>query len=422
MEKPARVLVVDDNPTSRMALSFSLQYQGHQVSEAENGQQALEMLQTASFDLVLLDVEMPVVDGYQVLEQMKSDSVLRDIPVIVISAVEDMDSVVKCIQRGAEDYLPKPFEAVLLKARISACLEKKRLRDQELEYLQQVAQLTTAAAAIEAKTFNTGNLAGVAARTDTLGQLARVFQRMAREVRAREEDLRQQNRIKSAFISVITHELRSPFAAAALSAQLLQRYAENNMLDELKAQTRQLNKELSEGRQMIDTIISFAALMNREDTLHRQQTNFALLIREAVTPLVTLAGTRQIKLSFDVSAQLPPVSVDKERISEAIYHLVHNAIKFNRAGGSVQISCYPAVDSALVFQVRDTGVGVPPEKLGTIWEAFAQTADAVRRGLEGLGLGLALVKLTIEAHGGEVMVASKPGEGSAFGFRLPVVT
>ena len=108
---------------------------------AENGQQALDMLRAESFDVVLLDIIMPELDGYQVLEQMKSDSELRDIPVIMISAVEEIESVVRCIEMGAEDYLPKSFDPVLLKARLGACLEKKKLRDLERAYLQQEVML-----------------------------------------------------------------------------------------------------------------------------------------------------------------------------------------------------------------------------------------------------------------------------------------
>ncbi len=137
-DEHGHILVVDDNRMNRLKLSRSLQNQGHTVALAENGQQALEMIQLQPFDLVLLDIIMPEIDGYQVLEQIKSDSVLRDIPVIVISAIDEMDSIVRCISMGAEDYLPKPFDPVLLKARIGASLEKKRLRDQEQAYLQQI--------------------------------------------------------------------------------------------------------------------------------------------------------------------------------------------------------------------------------------------------------------------------------------------
>ena len=188
------ILVVDDHKPNRIKISFAVKKLGHTAEVAEDGRQALAMLREQPFDLVLLDIIMPELDGYQVLEQMKADSALRDIPVIVISAEQELDSVVKGIELGAADYLPKSFDPVLLKARISACLEQKRFRDQEIEYLRQVERLTEAAVLIEAETFDPDNLSleGVTARTDALGRLARVFERMAREVHAREQRLKQQ--------------------------------------------------------------------------------------------------------------------------------------------------------------------------------------------------------------------------------------
>ncbi|MFM9264774.1 adenylate/guanylate cyclase domain-containing protein [Tychonema sp. BBK16] len=134
------VLVVDDNEVNRDLLARRLQRQGHAVTVAEDGLQALELMRSEPFDLVLLDIMMPQMNGYQVLENLKADEKLRHIPVIMISAVDDIDSIVRCIELGAEDYLSKPFNPVLLKARISACLEKKRLRDQEQAYSQELAE------------------------------------------------------------------------------------------------------------------------------------------------------------------------------------------------------------------------------------------------------------------------------------------
>jgi class 3 adenylate cyclase len=138
MTSQGTVLIVDDNEMNRDLLSRRLQRQGFTVAMAEDGKQALEQIQVQSFDLVLLDVMMPQMNGYQVLEYLKTDTNLRHIPVIMISALDDMDSVVRCIELGAEDYLFKPFNQTLLKARIGACLEKKRLRDQEQAFLKQI--------------------------------------------------------------------------------------------------------------------------------------------------------------------------------------------------------------------------------------------------------------------------------------------
>jgi DNA-binding response OmpR family regulator len=138
----------------------------------------------------LLDVMMPELNGYEVLERLRADDQLRHVPVIMISAVDQIESVVRCIELGAEDYLPKPFNPVLLRARVGACLEKKRLRDQEVRYLQDVARVTAAATAVEAEQFTAAMLADVEDRPDALGQLARVFARMAGEVAAREAELK----------------------------------------------------------------------------------------------------------------------------------------------------------------------------------------------------------------------------------------
>jgi len=186
------LLVVDDNSMNRIMLSRYITKLGYRSSLAENGRQALEKLQAEPFDLVLLDVQMPEMDGYAVLEHLKAHPRLRDIPVIMISAVDELESVVKCIELGAQDYLPKPFNPVLLRARLTACLERKRLRDQEIDYLQQVGRVSAAAAAIKANTFQPESLDEVAGRSDELGQLALVFQEMARQVYAREQQLQRQ--------------------------------------------------------------------------------------------------------------------------------------------------------------------------------------------------------------------------------------
>ncbi|GAP94309.1 response regulator [Leptolyngbya sp. NIES-2104] len=185
------ILVIDDsNPD---LLARKLKRQGYTtVTTATSAQQALEHLKAAPCDLILLDVIMPDMNGLELLEQLKQHEAWRHIPVIMISALEEIEGAVKCIELGAEDYLQKPFDPTLLKARIGACLEKKRLRDQEILYLQQVDRLTTAAAEIEAKTFTPDSLNDLNQQQDEFGQLVRVFQKMAQEVQSRERTLVQQ--------------------------------------------------------------------------------------------------------------------------------------------------------------------------------------------------------------------------------------
>lgn len=194
MTTSGRVLVVDDERLNRTILRAALGKQGHVVIEAADGREALDRLAEGGIDVVLLDIVMPVMDGYEALAAIKADPDLTHIPVIIISGVDQVDSVVRCIEMGATDYLTKPFRPAILKARLDSSLAAKRLRDLELEYLEQVSRVTGAAAALEAGSEDLGDLALVATRDDALGALARRFESMAREVLAREARLREQLR------------------------------------------------------------------------------------------------------------------------------------------------------------------------------------------------------------------------------------
>jgi two-component system cell cycle response regulator len=193
--RPARLLVVDDDPINRRLLASYLERLGHTVVTAVDGARGWRQLHTGDpFDVVLLDVLMPELDGYEVLGLIRGDPALRHLPVIMISAVEETDSIARCIELGADDYLPKPFSPVLLRARINAGIARKRLYDLEREYLEQVGHVVDAAGAVEDGTFAAAMLDSVAVRDDALGNLARIFQHMAGEVAARERALQEQLR------------------------------------------------------------------------------------------------------------------------------------------------------------------------------------------------------------------------------------
>jgi CheY-like chemotaxis protein len=215
---------VDDVEENCAVLERRLRRQGYDVATALNGRDALDRLVREQFDLVLLDVMMPEMDGYEVLERLKSSPEWRNIPVIMISALDDLSSVVRCIERGAEDYLAKPFDPVLLKARIGASLEKKRWHDREADYIRQVATVIDAAGAVERGTYVPGALASLSSRDDALGRLARVFDSMAEGVRAREARLRDQ-----------LHELRSDISIATTEFAALAAGAEDDTRDALHA-------------------------------------------------------------------------------------------------------------------------------------------------------------------------------------------
>ncbi len=228
-----RVLVVDDGAMNRRVLRAALEREGHEVAEATNGREALEMLKDRAVEVVLLDLVMPEMDGYETLAAIKANPALRHLPVIVISGVDELDSVVRCIEMGATDYLPKPFNASVLRARLGASLAGKRLRDLELEYLEQVGHVIAAAESLEGGAFDPAALSGVAARDDALGTLARSFSRMATEVRAREDRLQRE-----------VHDLRIEIDQAR-QAQRVEEITSSDYFRELRGRASEL-------RQLVD--------------------------------------------------------------------------------------------------------------------------------------------------------------------------
>jgi len=186
----ARVLVVDDEAGNRDLLARRLQREGYAVVAAGGGHEALAVVAREPVDVVLLDVMMPDLDGLAVLERLKADAATRDVPVIMISALDDLRAIAQCIEAGALDYLPKPFEPVILRARLAASLAEKRFRDQERDLVKALGVVTAAASAVEAGAYQQGQLGLVAQRPDAVGRLARVMDRMASEVGEREARLR----------------------------------------------------------------------------------------------------------------------------------------------------------------------------------------------------------------------------------------
>jgi signal transduction histidine kinase len=231
--------------------------------------------------------------------------------------------------------------------------------------------------------------------------------------------LQEMDRLKSAFISVITHELRTPFANLTFSLELLERYGDECWLPEQCEQVAQLRTGIDSAQEMVDNLVDFATFLSKQGDLRLDRVNVTDLVHEATLPLKQLAESKSVAFHVEAEGESLLVCGDPERLSDAVYHLAQNALKFTPAGGSVWVRCRLEPNHVCV-EVQDTGIGIPADRLPGLWEGFAQMADPLRRGMEGLGLGLALVKHIVGAHGGKVYARSQEGIGSTFGFSLPL--
>lgn len=225
--------------------------------------------------------------------------------------------------------------------------------------------------------------------------------------------------LKSSFLGVISHELRTPLASILFSTRLIEKYGLENLHPEQRELFGQLNSNIQSARAMIENLVNYAAFIRQQGELRLSSVNMAEVAASALLPFKLLAERKGLTLTTDLPADLLPVQGDESRLSDAISQLVDNAIKFTGAGGQVTLRGWQA-GGMLHLAVEDTGVGIPADKLATLWQSFSQMADPLLRGREGLGLGLALVEYIVRAHSGEVWAESMPGHGSTFGFRLPL--
>lgn len=233
------------------------------------------------------------------------------------------------------------------------------------------------------------------------------------------QQLQESDRLKSEFLSVITHELRTPFANIGFSLRLLQQYGLDNLTPAQQEEMTKLQQGIKTAWDMVNNLVKFAAFLHKRGALHYATFDFRALVLEVVRPLQTLAENKGVSLHINGAAGSLMVYGDRERLTDAIHHLIHNAIKFTESEGSVNVRVWQE-QANLHFEVRDTGIGIPAEKLPALWDGFAQMADPVRRSAEGIGLGLSLVKYIATAHDGDVYAHSEEQVGSVFGFMIPI--
>ena len=373
----ALILVVDDNKMNREMLSQRLERQGHGVQAVNSGHQAMEALRAQAYDLVLLDIRMPVMDGYAVLKEIKDDEELCHIPVIMISALDELHSVVRCIELGAEDYLPKPFEPTLLKARIGACLGKKRAHDREMHLFNQLQQ--------------------------------------------NYQSLQKLEKLRDDLTHMIVHDLRTPLCSVIAGMQTLEAVGK---LDETQSEMVEIaigGGEMLLG--MINDLLDVEKLESGSMQLDYSLIVAAKLVSDATSQVSSLCKDKNLTLVTQIASNLKPFRGDDNKLRRVLVNLLGNAIKFTPAGGVLTIDARLSQHrQSLVFSVSDTGEGIPFEAFQRIFEKFGQVESRKGGRTMSTGLGLTFCKLAVEAHGGSIQVDSMPGEGSVFSFMIPLTS
>jgi signal transduction histidine kinase len=461
-DEQGRILVVDDNRMNRIKLSRSLEQQGYTVGLAEDGQQALDLLQAQSFDVVLLDIIMPGMDGYQALERIKSDAELRDIPVIVISALDEIDSAVRCIEMGAEDYLPKPFNPVLLRARLNASLQKKKLRDLEKAYLQQEVMLRqseklatlgklSAGMAHELNNPAAAALRGAAQLGTTFAHLQQAHLKLGElnlahsqlELLLALDKLARDRARQPEDMDSLTRSDREAKLETWLEAQGVENTWEvapglvNLGYDKDKLTTLladfsssqaiavidwlnctfsiySLLDEIGQGAGRISEIVKALktyAYMDQAPIqsvdLHEGLDNTLVMLRSKLKPGITVHR--------DYAPDLPHIQAYGSELNQVWTNIIDNAIDAMNGKGEITLRTRHD-DQWAVVEITDNGPGIPEAILPNLFDPFFTTKPPGR----GTGLGLNIShNIVVQKHKGRIDVYSQPGK-TRFEVRLPL--
>lgn len=356
------ILVVDDVPGNLVILNDILEANGFKVRPVLNGTLALQVAEKEKPDLILLDIMMPDMDGFEVCRRFKEHEQLHDIPIIFISALTDTGDIVKAFNSGGVDYISKPFRAQEVVARVSTHITLKRQK----------------------------------------------------------RELQELNAAKDKFFTIIAHDLRGPFNGFLGLTQIMAEEISTLTTDEIQRMAVDLNSSASKLFQLLKNLLNWSRIQQGLMPFNPEKLDLYTIINKSIGLHQDAAKMKGIGIVNSIS-EGQMVFADNNLFQTVIRNLLSNAIKFTNKGGNIILSAHSNDVGLIQISIKDSGIGISPEMIGKLFRIDSRTG---RKGTEGelsTGLGLLLCKEFVEKHGGKIWVESEEGKGSNFYFTIPIV-
>ncbi len=379
MNVPASILIVDDNPINlrllKLVIDSSTDYKPITAEDGNGVFSITERPDAPLPDLILLDIMMPDMDGFEVAKRLKGDERTKDIPILFITALGDVESKVKAFQNGGVDYISKPFNKDELIARVDAQLRVKTLNDELKKKNDELHRLNV-----------------------ELGHL---------------------NEQKNQWIGMVAHDLRSPLTVVMGVGDLLMLQAKNELTEKQFKYLERMKTSSLYMLNLINNLLDVKMVESGNLSLEVDEADLVALVRQSVELNNFLAEAKGITINFTHEGAIPRLRLDPAKMEQVVNNVLSNAVKYSEGGRNVWVNLETG-PSEVMISVRDEGLGIPPEDLEHIFNAFEKGSTKPTAGEKSLGLGLAIVKKVVEGHGGSIRVESQVGTGSTFDISLPI--
>ena len=357
----ANILIVDDIPANLKVLGDILKSEGYKVRPVPSGALALQVAEKERPDLILLDIMMPDMDGYEVCRRIKANPRLNDIPIIFISALNETNDVVKALKSGGVDYITKPFQAEEVIARVHTHV---KLYQQSIE-------------------------------------------------------LQNLNITKDKFFSIIAHDLKGPMGGFKGMTELLAEHIPNMTMDEVQEHLGTLRDSSSNLFRLLENLLQWARLQQGSIPYNPEPIYLQSIVMESIGPIQESAKHKDIEITQDISGQLK-VFADNNMLQTVLRNLLSNAVKFTINGGNVNLIAKTTDNKNIEISIIDSGIGMSPEMIDNLFRLDSPSGRPGTAGEPSTGLGLLLCKEFIEKNGGKIQVESEVGKGSVFILTIPL--